>query len=209
MGVGRDLVDPDPKKVLRISVTETGLVSALPPLVGMFSKLLIGPLDDKLISKILCEQSKVKLFSGVAQYGICISLLGLAFIPYLTSSILFILPFYSTINMFTGLDFLGIFRYAQFIALKHSEVLISWTNIVISIVPLILPGIVAAAAPDDTIKQWTYIFSTISILVFTAITVFILFAKSNPRKWALEINNNNTINIIKEKEIDKQKEEDN
>nr|CAD2181761.1 unnamed protein product [Meloidogyne enterolobii] len=80
---------------------------------------------------------------------------------------------------------------------------------VISIVPLILPGIVAAAAPDDTIKQWTYIFSTISILVFTAITVFILFAKSNPRKWALEINNNNTINIIKEKEIDKQKEEDN
>uniref|UniRef100_A0A914MIG9 Major facilitator superfamily (MFS) profile domain-containing protein n=1 Tax=Meloidogyne incognita TaxID=6306 RepID=A0A914MIG9_MELIC len=193
-------------KVLGISIAGTGYFSAIPYLLSLITKLLIGPINDKLLSKIFNEQFRTKLFAAISQYGICISMAGLAFIPLLSSSLWLILPFFSILNIFTGFNFLGFFRYSQKISAKHSELLISWINIVISIVPLILPGIVAAAAPNDTIKQWTNIFLTISILVFISITIFMLFAKSKPRKWALEINNNK---IIEEKEIIKQKEENN
>uniref|UniRef100_A0A1I8AZA2 MFS domain-containing protein n=1 Tax=Meloidogyne hapla TaxID=6305 RepID=A0A1I8AZA2_MELHA len=185
-------------KVLCINIAATGFFSALPYLLSIITKVLGGPINDKLLSKIFNEQSKIKIFSAISQYGICISMAGLAIIPLLSSSLWMILPFFAVLNIFTGLNFLGFFRYSQTISGKYSELLISWINIVISIVPLILPGIVAVAAPDDTIKQWTYIFTTISIIVFISITIFILFAKSKPRKWALEINDK--IIIAKEKE---------
>nr|CAD2191510.1 unnamed protein product [Meloidogyne enterolobii] len=125
-------------KVLGISIAGTGYFSAIPYLLSLITKLLIGPINDKLLSKIFNEQFRTKLFAAISQYGICISMAGLAFIPLLSSSLWLILPFFSILNIFTGFNFLGFFRYSQKISAKHSELLISWINIVISIVPLIL-----------------------------------------------------------------------
>ncbi|KAF7638670.1 MFS domain-containing protein [Meloidogyne graminicola] len=152
-----------------------------------------------LIMAFISDEIAFQLFTEMGpyylnKYGICISMAGLAFFPNITSSFWIILPFYAFLNVFTGLDFLGIFRYSQYISVKYSELIISWLNIVMSIISLTLPGIVALIAPNDTIKQWTFIFLIISLIVFISITIFILFATSSPRKWALETNNNTIIN---------------
>lgn len=171
-------------KVLGISVTGTGFIAAMPYMVSLLSKVVSGPINDEWLAALFSEHFRIKLFAAISQYGIALSLGCLAFLPLFTTSIWVIVPFYATLNMFTGLDFLGIVRCTQTIALRHAEVLIAWQSIVSSTVALVLPTIVSMAAPNDSLPEWMLVMGSVSLIVILSITAFMVFGVSSPRKWA-------------------------
>lgn len=88
--------------------------------------------------------------------------------------------------VFSGLNAVGVIKSCHLISGRFAYIIMACHQFTNSMIILILPGLVALIAPDNTRSQWARILIGISILVVTAIIFFDFTAEGTSRKWAIE-----------------------
>ena len=65
---------------------------------------------------------------------------------------------YTSVNVFCGLDFLGIIKCSQRISQHFASTIMAWESIISSVTVLLLPLVVGLAAPNNTVDEVYSIF---------------------------------------------------
>lgn len=109
---------------------------------------------------------------------------------------------YTSVNVFCGLDFLGIIKCSQRISQHFACTIMAWESIISSVTVLLLPLVVGLAAPNNTVDevvlsvqnpieinqtflQWARILVGIALFETVTIVLFFIFCDSKPRPWAI------------------------
>ncbi|KAI1706655.1 major facilitator superfamily domain-containing protein [Ditylenchus destructor] len=89
-------------KALGMNVRDTGIAAALPFIVAIVTKLIAGPISDRMTC--VSDRARINIFSIVSQVGTIVCYACLAVIPKLApnSPIWLMQIFYTSINIFSG-----------------------------------------------------------------------------------------------------------
>ncbi|KAI1724004.1 major facilitator superfamily domain-containing protein [Ditylenchus destructor] len=166
-----------------MSVHETGFAATIPYMLALLTKLIIGPVSDRITCA--SDRMRINVFSIISQGGAAICFFILALLPMLFGKVpLWIVQvFYSSVNLFCGVGFLGVLKSSEIIAQHFSHVLMAWESIISSLIVLILPLAINVIAPKNTVEEWSRVFIGVPCIQILAITAFVLFCDSKPRKW--------------------------
>ena len=109
-------------KAVGMSVEDTGWGAALPHLVSVGSKLLVGPINDHLLSLVICDEGRrTKMWACISTSGAILCFSTLALLPVLRAAELVTVPswflevVFTSVNAFTSLAFLGIIKSAMMV----------------------------------------------------------------------------------------------
>ncbi|KAI1693876.1 major facilitator superfamily domain-containing protein [Ditylenchus destructor] len=174
-------------KALGMNVRETGYAAALPFVVAIVTKLICGPINDRMT--FISDRTRINIFTTISQAGMITCYGFLALIPMIMNDppIWLMQIFYTSINMFSGLAYLGLIKAAIVISRQHSHVLMSGEIIISAAIMLCMPLIVSLIAPDNTVEQWSRLFISMPLIQFTTTVIFLLFCDSKPRPWTQRI----------------------
>uniref|UniRef100_A0A7E4VF49 MFS domain-containing protein n=1 Tax=Panagrellus redivivus TaxID=6233 RepID=A0A7E4VF49_PANRE len=166
-------------KVVKLGVRRTGIYAVIPPLMQLIVKLIAGWASDRLC---LPEAIKLRIFNSLAQIGCAICLLPLGFI-HEGQGTLAIVCFTASIS-FLGLVSCGSMKSATLVARSFTHFVMAVVQLIICISMLVVPYIVAAMAPDNTIEQWRYVFLLVSIVLALSNYVFCVLCSAEAQPWA-------------------------
>ncbi|KAF7640463.1 hypothetical protein Mgra_00000284 [Meloidogyne graminicola] len=178
-------------RVLGIDIHRTGFISAFTYLLSVCVKVVAGWIYKHL--PIRSERTRINLFTALTQIGMAFCFISLAilplanFFPSWTAQLVYIL-----INLFCGLDFLGVIRCSQRISQQFSHVLMAWNSMISSFTVLLLPLFVTVFASDNLINQWSNMFIYIGLFQLVMVILFFVFCNTKPRGWTIIKNKNNT-----------------
>uniref|UniRef100_A0A1I8AX10 MFS domain-containing protein n=1 Tax=Meloidogyne hapla TaxID=6305 RepID=A0A1I8AX10_MELHA len=179
-------------RVLGIDIRTTGIISALTYLLSVGVKVLAGWIYNHLPFK--GERARINLFTALTQIGMSSCFISLAFLPLAKWFPLWSVQFvYTLVNLFCGLDFLGVIRCSQRISQQFSHVLMAWNSMISSITILLLPLFVTLIAPNNYIHEWSRMYIIIGIFQLIMMTFFFIFCDTKQRDWTIR-NNNITTN---------------
>lgn len=172
-------------RVLGIDIRYTGVLSAFPYLLSVFVKILAGWWYSRL--RYCCcnsERSRINVFTAISELGMALCFFGLALLPSMQSVPSWVVQIaYTFVNVFSGLDFLGVIKCSQRISQQFAHVLMAWNSIISSITVLFLPLAVTILASENSIVEWSRMFMSIGFFQTTMVVVFFVFCDSEPRKW--------------------------
>ncbi|KAI1701607.1 major facilitator superfamily domain-containing protein [Ditylenchus destructor] len=170
-------------KALGMNIQDTGYAAALPFIVSIVTKLIAGPISDRMTC--ISDRSRINIFAVLSQGGCIICYACLALFPILMTDVptWLMQVFYTSVNMFCGLAFLGMIKSAAVIAKQYSHVTMTGVCTTSSLIILILPLVVSLIVPDNTLEQWTRLFIGMPFIQLTTTTIFLIFCDSKPRPW--------------------------
>uniref|UniRef100_A0A915CSM8 Membrane transporter n=1 Tax=Ditylenchus dipsaci TaxID=166011 RepID=A0A915CSM8_9BILA len=165
------------------NVKETGLLSALPPLLEAIMKELAGYINDKLPESLINETMKTKLFNSIAFCSMAIFLVILSFVPsghgYIALTLL-------TIGAtLIGLNVGGFYKSGALISGPYAPFVMGQISTALSIMMLVVPIIVNSLTPDNTREQWAWAFYIIALIMVVCNLFFVIFAKGELCSWAI------------------------
>lgn len=109
-------------KAVGMPVRDTGWGAALPHLVSVGSKLLVGPINDHLLSCVISdERRRTKMWACISTSGAILCFSALALLPMLSAAAVVTVPkwllqvVFTSVNAFTSLAFLGIIKSAMMV----------------------------------------------------------------------------------------------
>ncbi|CEF63045.1 Major facilitator superfamily and Major facilitator superfamily domain, general substrate transporter and Major facilitator superfamily domain-containing protein [Strongyloides ratti] len=184
-------------KVLNVSVTKTGLSSIIPSITQLVFKLLAGILSDRI--KFLSEKTKIQWFNSIAMIGSGIFLLPLGFLNQNHSEIA-IFCFTMSISLL-GVTALGAMKSVTLIARSFTHFVMGIVQLVICIGMLLVPMLVTALAPNNTIEEWRIVYFFVFMALFLGNLAFIFMCSAEPQKWAIQNENNEKKRFINDSNI--------
>ncbi|TKR59455.1 hypothetical protein L596_029120 [Steinernema carpocapsae] len=167
-------------KVLHFEIAKTGILTAIPYLLSIFTKFLGGIYIDK--SHCIGEHCKIVSFTSISQamMTVCFVLLTLisSDTPMIAQAI------FALTIVFSGLHCIGLMSGSQIVAKQYNHILTSIIAVENGLVVLLLPTFVAIIAPHHGNAEWATVFYyIIGVLVVTNLT-FVILTKVKPAKWA-------------------------
>nr|CAD2206201.1 unnamed protein product [Meloidogyne enterolobii] len=186
-------------RVLSIDIRTTGIISATTYLLSVGVKVLAGWIYTHL--PLRGERARINIFTALTQIGMSSCFILLALLPLAKWVPLWSVQLvYTLINLFCGLDFLGVIRCSQRISQQFSHVLMAWNSMISSITILLLPLFVTLIAPYNLIHEWSRIYIIIGIFQLIMMTFFFIFCDTKPRDWTITSNNITTNSSEEEEE---------
>jgi ACS family sodium-dependent inorganic phosphate cotransporter-like MFS transporter 5 len=166
-------------EVLKFDVENTGVSVALPHIVAVVVKFLIGPMSDFMTC--INEKWRVIFFTSLSQGLMLVSFGALAFLP--PSQLMLIQAAFSGLIVFSGINAVGVFKSTQLMSGPFSYVLMTINALTNSIVILVLPLLVGWLAPHNLTFEWERIFLGVAIFLALCTIVFYLTVEVDPRPW--------------------------
>ncbi|KAI6181622.1 hypothetical protein M3Y98_00848900 [Aphelenchoides besseyi] len=170
-------------KVLRLNVQHTGFTSAVPALLCIVLKLLIGPLSERMS---LSPRGRVILFASLSQFTMSFCFVVLAYLPEgnaFTGQLFFTLAY-----LFSGMNIAGVIASCQLISGPFVHFIMSLNSLSTSFVILLLPPAMSHFAPRNSREEWTKILVFIAVFCCTTTLIFDLTAQATPRPWVMNRN---------------------
>ena len=103
-------------KVLGFNVKDTGIAAALPYVLAIGVKFVVGPFSN--LFTFFSEKGKIIFFNSLSQAPMCLCFLSMAILP--ANMIWLIQIAYSLVNAFAGLGAVGISKSVNLVS-NHSE----------------------------------------------------------------------------------------
>ncbi|CAD5206994.1 unnamed protein product [Bursaphelenchus okinawaensis] len=167
-------------QVQGFDVRDTGFAAALPFILSMIFKFMVGPCSDTV--PYVSDKMRVILFASISQYSMAICFFALAFLP--PSQQVLSQIFFTAAIVFSGLNAVGVTKSSQLISGRYVHFLMSLNMFIFSIVVLLIPFSVAVFAPNGSPDEWARLFIGTGILVIVVTTIFNLTAEVTVRPWA-------------------------
>ncbi|KAI1713866.1 major facilitator superfamily domain-containing protein [Ditylenchus destructor] len=182
-------------KVLGFSIQSTGFATAIPYVGGCLSKMIAGPLSDRLT--FVSEKTRVIIFATLSQGSVAACIIGIALVPIESRFLARLLLALGT--SLSGLNCVGVYKSVQLISCQYSYAILAMAAYISNVVILILPLLVSLFAPDNTIEQWSRLFLTIAGIVIVTVLYFVANAEVNPRPWTFTNSESQIAPITEEK----------
>uniref|UniRef100_A0A914WID2 Major facilitator superfamily (MFS) profile domain-containing protein n=1 Tax=Plectus sambesii TaxID=2011161 RepID=A0A914WID2_9BILA len=167
-------------KVMKFPVEKTGLSAALPPLIQFVVKLISGLTSDKV--RCFPETLKVKVYNTIAFFGMAAFFIGLAFVPVEDPMLALALLICGTSLL--GFNTGGFYKSATLVSRHYSSFVMSIVQFMVCMTMLIVPILVGAIAPDDTVGQWQIIWFLYAATLIITNIIFAVFGRGVPAWWA-------------------------
>ncbi|CAD5212104.1 unnamed protein product [Bursaphelenchus xylophilus] len=167
-------------QVQGFDVTDTGFAAALPFILSLIVKFMLGPCSDSV--PYVSDKARVILFASISQYSMAACFFALAFLP--PSQQVLSQIFFTAAIVFSGLNAVGVTKSCQLISGRFVHFLMSLNMFIFSIVVLLIPFLVAVFAPNGNAEEWARLFIGTGILVVVVTTIFNFTAEVTIRPWA-------------------------
>ncbi|KAI1715810.1 major facilitator superfamily domain-containing protein [Ditylenchus destructor] len=140
-------------KALGMNIREIGFAAALPYIISIATKLIAGPISDRMMC--VSDRTRINIFAVISQAGCIFCYACLALFPTVMADVptWLLQAFYTPINMFCGLAFLGMYKSAAVIAKQYAHVTMTGLCTIQSLIMLILPLLVSLMVPDNSLEQ--------------------------------------------------------
>ncbi|TKR59505.1 hypothetical protein L596_029165 [Steinernema carpocapsae] len=166
-------------KALGFDVTETGLLSALPYIISIVTKAFGGVFLDR--ASCIKERLRVLLFTSISQGAMTLCFLVLT---QISADMAIIGQSMLTLMMvFSGLAFIGLMSGTQIISQQYGYVVTSALAIQDSLAGLLVPALVALAAPNYDKEEWRMVFYILVVLLSATNVIFVVLTKVKPAVW--------------------------
>uniref|UniRef100_A0A915DUC3 Major facilitator superfamily (MFS) profile domain-containing protein n=1 Tax=Ditylenchus dipsaci TaxID=166011 RepID=A0A915DUC3_9BILA len=159
--------------VLRYSVSATGFISSLPPLLHIPLRLIFGYSSDKF--NCVSERMKMILFNGVGVGlpGLCFLAMGFVSSVYAVTLFLVVYTFYATVGG-------GYYKCSAFYARQYNQFIISNIEFIRGLSLLIGPAVMAVFVKDESDQgEWRNVFIVLAVIMIASL-LFCKFATDRP-----------------------------
>ncbi|KAL3114190.1 hypothetical protein niasHT_014034 [Heterodera trifolii] len=167
-------------KALKFDVERTGFAVALPSLLSVLAKFIVGPASD--YATILSDRSRVIFFATLSQFSMALCFCALALLPSDSPRWLLQL-FFTAVTVACGINCAGVGKSAQLISRQYAPVLSTFNVFACSCTIMLIPVLVSALAPDNEPYQWSRIFLIAAAVILVCLLVFDCTAEASPRPW--------------------------
>ncbi|KAE9552531.1 hypothetical protein FO519_004273 [Halicephalobus sp. NKZ332] len=173
--------------VLKMNVSSTGAMSAVPAILQFLVKLSGGITSDKV--RCLKENNKLRLYNTLAFFLAAIFLIILSFMPTDKSTICFIILSIGTgcLGLTTG----GFFKSGPLIAQQYSQFVTGNISQAITTTMILVPFVIAGLAPNNTATDWQHVFWFVAAILIVTNVIFCIFCSGIPAEWTKLRNNQN------------------
>jgi len=183
-------------KVLFLPVEQTGVASAISPVIMFFIKIFAGQTSDRI--KFISDQMKLRIYNTLAMGGmgflfICLALLD----PRNQKSFCLIVLIASTCIL--GFNSGGFFKSSQMVSRQHSHFTMGNISFLNCVCMLLTPLLNELVAPENTPETWAIVLWTHGIILLTTNAFFCIFCSSKPAPWTLDTWSNRSSKVAPEK----------
>ncbi|KAE9555072.1 hypothetical protein FO519_001733 [Halicephalobus sp. NKZ332] len=185
------------KQVLKVNIGKNGAYAMLPFLTQLISKNILGVLSDNLKKRgILNNSQAVKIFQVVANTGVAICFLTLAFFSDCERTGLSV-GVLALCGIFVSSGIPGFFTSLLSIAPSFTGTLFSLSMLSGTIANAIAPGLVGIINKHGTNEEWMIIWLITGIVNIISATFFFFFGSGDVQEWA-KINKNQVVDEKKD-----------
>lgn len=167
-------------KAIKFNVERTGFAMALPCLLSVLVKFIVGPLSDH--ATCFSERIRVLFFATISQLLMATCFTVLALLPT-GSPPLLVQSFFTAVTVVSGMNCAGVGKSMQLISRQFSHVITSISVFLCSSIVVLIPVMVSALAPENRPEQWSRIFLVVSAIIVVCVLIFDCTAEASPRPW--------------------------
>uniref|UniRef100_A0A914PV56 Major facilitator superfamily (MFS) profile domain-containing protein n=1 Tax=Panagrolaimus davidi TaxID=227884 RepID=A0A914PV56_9BILA len=172
-------------QILKLSVEATGFAGLIANFSCLILKLIISPISD--YATCVNQKHRAIIITGIAHFIFASAFFVLALIDernQILGEIMYILTI-----LVSSLQSLGFIKTAQLSCRQYAYVVMSVVACINCLIVLFLPAFVTIIAPKNTSSQWHWVFWVIGALIISSIFVYAFTARTEPRSWALQKQN--------------------
>uniref|UniRef100_A0A7I4XTQ8 MFS domain-containing protein n=1 Tax=Haemonchus contortus TaxID=6289 RepID=A0A7I4XTQ8_HAECO len=163
-------------RVMKFSVYQTGLFSAIPQVALFVVKMSTVILNEKVNR---CGPAiPTKLFNFIAIGGMGITFFILAFVPTSTPTLALVVLIICTAII--GFNSGTLFRSSAIIAAQHNHTVMGLYFVLNCLAALLAPIVVNIFVHDDTWDEWWYVWIVYGIVMTASICYFMVFGEDEP-----------------------------
>ncbi|CAH1785833.1 unnamed protein product [Owenia fusiformis] len=168
-------------QVLKYDISKSGLLSAVPHMIMTFVVPFGGILADRLRSKGLLSTTAVRKVMNCGGFGMeAIFLLGVGYTRDKTVAITCL-----TLAVgFSGFAISGFQVNHLDIAPRYASILMGLSNGVGTLAGMLCPLVVAHLTKQKTSKEWETVFLIASLVHFSGVVFYAIFASGEKQPWA-------------------------
>ncbi|ESO94211.1 hypothetical protein LOTGIDRAFT_118721, partial [Lottia gigantea] len=184
------------REILKFDATSNGLFTMLPYICMSMALLLYGLALDKLTKRFghsISRRSSAALDFILGMILPAVLMIGISYLDcqYAVLSIAFLCV---TIACFSLL-FSGVLVNVFDIAPRYAGQIMTFSNTLSNITGIITPYAVAKFTPNNTLAEWQKVFFLSAGIIGLGGILFIIFAKTEVQKWAIEQSENDSKKI--------------
>ncbi|KAK0424975.1 hypothetical protein QR680_008957 [Steinernema hermaphroditum] len=170
-------------KVLFLPIEQTGVASAISPIIMFFIKIVAGQTSDKI--RFLSDNVKLRVYNSLSMGGMGVLFIVLAFLnPETHKSLCLIVLIASTCIL--GFNSGGFFKSSQMVSRQHSHFTLANISFLNCVCMLLTPLLNELIAPENTPETWAIVLCIHGAILLSTNAFFCVFAQSKPAPWTLE-----------------------
>ncbi|KHJ42293.1 hypothetical protein D918_07632 [Trichuris suis] len=166
------------KEAMHLNIRQNGVVSALPYIAQLVTKLIFAAMADRMKSNRPTEATKIcKIFNSVATFGAGSFLLALSLVDCQHSAEA--IAFMIMANALISGAVPGFMTSTLSVAPNYSGTVSSISKYHGQVAAVITPYFIGAMLHGDTPEQWHPVFSVVGVALFSSGIIFIIFGSCN------------------------------
>uniref|UniRef100_A0A914IC59 Major facilitator superfamily (MFS) profile domain-containing protein n=1 Tax=Globodera rostochiensis TaxID=31243 RepID=A0A914IC59_GLORO len=167
-------------KTLKFDVERTGFAVALPSLLSLLAKFIVGPASD--YATFLSDRTRVIFFATLSQFLMALCFCALALLPSDSPRWLLQMCF-TAVTVVCGINCAGVGKSALLISSQYAPVVSTFSVFACSCTIIVIPVLVSVLAPDNEPSQWSRIFLIAAAVILCCLFAFDCTAEASPRPW--------------------------
>lgn len=171
-------------KVLHLPIEQTGMASAISPVIMFFIKLLAGQSSDRIT--FITDEWKLRIYNTLSMGLMGVLFIVLALIdPRKNPSLCLIVLIASTSIL--GFNSGGFFKSSQMVSRQHSHFTLANISFLNCVCMLIVPLLNEWIAPENEPGDWAKVLWIHGIVLLVTNAFFCVFASAKPARWTMDL----------------------
>ncbi|KAI1722102.1 major facilitator superfamily domain-containing protein [Ditylenchus destructor] len=170
-------------KVLFLPIEQTGMASAISPIIMFFIKLIAGQSSDRIT--FISDEMKLRIYNCLSM-----GLMGTFFIilalldPVNQKSLCLVVLIMSTCIL--GFNSGGFFKSSQMVSRQHSHFTLANISFLNCVCMLLVPLLNEVIAPENTPETWAIVLWIHGIILLATNAFFCVLASAKPGSWTMD-----------------------
>uniref|UniRef100_A0AC35GTM9 Major facilitator superfamily (MFS) profile domain-containing protein n=1 Tax=Panagrolaimus sp. PS1159 TaxID=55785 RepID=A0AC35GTM9_9BILA len=171
-------------KVLGFHIVQTGMASAISPVIMFGIKICAGQSSDRI--KFIHDTTKLRIYNTFALGGMGVLFITLAFCdPNNQGTLCLCLLIASTCIL--GFNSGGFFKSSQMVSRQHSHFTMANISFINCVCMLLTPLMNEIIAPENSLEDWKIVLCIHGSILLVTNFIFCIFCSSEPAKWTQTI----------------------
>uniref|UniRef100_A0AC35TTV4 MFS domain-containing protein n=1 Tax=Rhabditophanes sp. KR3021 TaxID=114890 RepID=A0AC35TTV4_9BILA len=184
--------------VLHIPIEQTGIYSAISPVIMFFIKIVAGQSSDKIT--FISDGAKLRVYNTISMGGMGLLFISLAFMDPRENKTMCLVTLISS-TCILGFNSGGFFKSSQQVSKQHSHFTMANISFLNCVCMLLTPLLNELIAPENTPETWAIVLCIHGGILLSTNAFFCLFASSHPAPWTLETFSNRNSKVAPSKVV--------